>query len=709
MGDHTSMITQGCYGKHVTDISMALNVVDMRGKTRVLLYVSCLVFLMVFVSGCPIPIPPDPGDDGNRLSNLESCSDTDPGDSHFKIRNESGKELVLYTGTSAESAVSRIPNNSAGCYVKLSNVAGNTPIQVLFYDADDIESDLNPSSDNPFYNGGTQVVAPIVTRPITFAIPQSESRINTGTVALSYEGEGNVSVFLVNVISGSCPENLAAFRRTQSFDYITVLSSHIPATNITLPYEEPYRFMFAYWTENDLEITSCAVSSTIHQLTAVEPNGEEIIPPLFMPDYTLTIFNDYTSPVLIKIGSQNIADNEHVIGATTSTVQIGQSRQYIMNTGEYTFTAEFAGTQIEQQRITISHTTYAIWRVSGGGVMYLRDVDVDNDGLIDIRNLDMFNNIRYNLAGTSYVESSGSVGSTFGGPTFPTSDCPTDSDNDGVFLCGYELMRDLDFADDTSYASDTVNSTWCPDTSNSCIGDSSQSGFPGIGPASINFADGFNNDDLFVGFNGFNAIFEGNGNSISNFYSRNTANTNNVNIGLFAFNSGGTIRNIAVVNANVFGGTMFDTIGGLVGNNNSGGTITASYASGSADGGAGDIDSVGGLVGGNSGTITASYASGSADGGPGDFDSVGGLVGGNSGTITASYATGDADGGPGDFDSVGGLLGLNSGTITANYATGDVDGGDGNQDRVGGLVGNNNSGATITASYATGAADRGRW
>ena len=30
------------------------------------------------------------------------------------------------------------------------------------------------------------------------------------------------------------------------------------------------------------------------------------------------------------------------------------------------------------------------------------DVDEDNDGLIEIRNLEMFNNIRYNLAGTSY-------------------------------------------------------------------------------------------------------------------------------------------------------------------------------------------------------------------------------------------------------------------------------------------------------------------
>ena len=283
-----------------------------------MLGISCLIVLLMSVSSCPVPIPdtPDPGDDGNGLSNLETCSYTVLTDSHFKIRNQSGRKLVLYTGTSAESAVSRIPNNSAECYIKLNNVADNTTIQVLFYDADDIESDLNPSSDNPFYNGGTQVVTPTLTRPITFTIPQSESRINTGTVTLNYAGEGNVSVFRVHPVTGACPENLTAFQRTQDFDYVTVLSSSASAQDITLPFEDSYKFMFAYWTVNDREINSCAVSSVTHSLTSVAPDTSETIPP-FMPDLTatgeLTIFNDYTSPVLIKIGSQNIADNENVI------------------------------------------------------------------------------------------------------------------------------------------------------------------------------------------------------------------------------------------------------------------------------------------------------------------------------------------------------------------------------------------------------------
>ena len=323
------------------------------------------------------------------------------------------------------------------------------------------------------------------------------------------------------------------------------------------------------------------------------------------------------------------------------------------------------------------------------------DIDSDDDGLIDIRNLEMFSNIRFNLAGTTYddedADTPGDLGITTGGPTSATTACQTDPDGDTFFLCGYELMGNLDFAQASSYESGTVNATWCPDTSNDCV-NTTGAGFPGIGPATGDTG-------------GFTAIFEGNNNSISNFYSRNTANTNNANIGLFALiNDGGTIRNLAV-EANVFGGTATDRIGGLVGYNNTGGIIVASSATGSADGGAGATDRVGSLVGQNEGTIIASSATGSADGGAGDTDRVGVLAGRNEGTIIASSATGSADGGTGNFDFVGGLVGENLDTITASYATGDADGGDGTGDRVGGLVGDN-AGA-ITASYATGVADGG--
>ena len=292
----------------------------------------------------------------------------------------------------------------------------------------------------------------------------------------------------------------------------------------------------------------------------------------------------------------------------------------------------------------------------GDGVMNSADVDDDNDGLIEIYNLDMFSNIRLNLAGTSY----NSV--TTGGPTSATTNCPIDPDGDMVFLCGYELMTNLDFADESSYVSGSTNwtnKTWrpvdevTPDSSSTDEEPDSavNAGFPGIGAASGNTG-------------GFNAIFEGNGKIISNFYSRNTAGAGYT--GLFrSTDSTAQIRSLGVTNGNVYGGTGGgDNVGVLAGVNR--GSIIASSASGSADGGDGNQDNAGGLVGyNNNGRITASYATGSADGGAGDEDRVGGLVGFNDGgTITASYATGDGD----------------------DATTSDADGGGGNQDDVGGLV-----------------------
>ena len=193
----------------------------------------------------------------------------------------------------------------------------------------------------------------------------------------------------------------------------------------------------------------------------------------------------------------------------------------------------------------------------------------------------MFDNIRLNLAGTSYN------GVTTGGPTSATANCLSDPDDDGVFLCGYELMVNLDFADVSSYASGSTNwtnKTWrpvdeiAPDSSSTDVepDDAVNAGFPGIGAASGNTG-------------GFNAIFEGNGKTISNFYSRNTAGTGYT--GLFrSTDSTAQIRNLGVTDGNVYGGTGDDdNVGVLVGRNR--GSIIASSAShtntgtSSADGG----------------------------------------------------------------------------------------------------------------------------
>ena len=313
------------------------------------------------------------------------------------------------------------------------------------------------------------------------------------------------------------------------------------------------------------------------------------------------------------------------------------------------------------------------------------EYDSNGDRLIEISNLEQLNAVRYDLSdGNGRPDDSDDARAYRA--AFPTSA--------GASVCaracrGYELTRSLDFNSPDSYSAGAVDPEW-------------------------NEGDGWLpiNDNS----SGLNAVFEGNGHTISNLYIHRQ-DTNSV--GLFARVGGsGIIRNAGVVNAEMEGGgdsgilaglnsgTITDSyatgsvsggtdVGGLVGRNGSGGTITASHAAGSVSGNF----NVGGLVGDNSsgGDITASYSTGSVSGGT----HVGGLVGNNrsGGAITASYATGSVSG----IDDVGGLVGENSGAITASYATGSVSGRD---NYVGGLVGDNSGGA-ITASYATGSVSGG--
>ena len=359
----------------------------------------------------------------------------------------------------------------------------------------------------------------------------------------------------------------------------------------------------------------------------------------------------------------------------------------------------------------------------GDGVLDSVDVDDDNDGLIEIHNLDMLFHVHYNLQGQAY-DSTGSgttdtdtatnvagcgttsdKGSFCGAPkTLMGTACPagsTDVDphaTNEAYLCGYELTRDLDFADAASYASGSRNNTWCP-VASTCNGGSTQAGFDGIG-----------NETTTASTGGFAAIFEGNGLSIGRLYMRNTSSTGK-NMGLFRrTESTAVIRNLGLTDANVYGGSGNDQSGILVGHND-GGDITSSYASiGAVNGGGGD-DILGGLVGKNEGStsaIVASYSAVHINGGAG-ADKAGGLVGdiSSSSSIAACYAMGSVTGGA-DNDSLGGLVGTSTGpvTITASYATTSVDGGSGTSDSVGSLVGTTTN-TTIEESYGFGTRVRG--
>jgi len=196
---------------------------------------------------------------------------------------------------------------------------------------------------------------------------------------------------------------------------------------------------------------------------------------------------------------------------------------------------------------------------------------------------------------------------------------------------------------------------------------------------------------------GFDGIFEGLGNTISNL---------TVNIGSYEYaglfgTSSGTIRDIGLVGGAVTGGK---SVGGLAGA--SGGVIAHAYSTATIGGGSNNFYNVGGLVGVNGGTISGSYATGPVTGG----SEVGGLVGANDGTlISGSFATGTvAATAPNDDErddraGVGGLVGRNGPTQAAiqdSYATGALPG---TSNFRGGLVGDNGGeDEPITNSYATG-------
>ena len=357
--------------------------------------------------------------------------------------------------------------------------------------------------------------------------------------------------------------------------------------------------------------------------------------------------------------------------------------------------------------------------LDGDGVINSLDVDVDNNGLIEVASLEQLNWMRYDLEGTSRNDGAGNVDST---------GCPVGGCN------GYELVADLDFDTNGDGLMD-VNDTYY-----SYDGAGTNTGWLPIGLTGARFA----------------ANFDGNGHTIANLYiNRPTA----TNVGLFgALTSSGstyTINNLKIngpltrVTGNNFVGLLVGlaasanvnidnvsvdgyvsangaAVGGVLGyvfssdltlsNCSAAGTLDSSAsASGGLVGRFGqgtiayctstmNVTSTNNIVGGLVGiaeldsTITNSSASGTVTG----VDNVGGLVGSAyKGKITRSHATGAVTGG----NQVGGLIGILNSLVQVDacYATGDVTG----TDAVAGLVGNSNFSAAsstpnnITGSFST--------
>ena len=223
------------------------------------------------------------------------------------------------------------------------------------------------------------------------------------------------------------------------------------------------------------------------------------------------------------------------------------------------------------------------------------DYDVNNNGLIEIRNLAQLNAMRHDLNGNGDATHRDYV------TAFPhrITDAETRMGCPMGNCRGYELMADLTFPASGPY------NPWSP-----------------IGP---DFS------------NSFATTFDGNGHTITGF---------NVDVdgpaGLFGrLAAGGVLREVGIINPTVQTRSSPNSAGGLLGVIATGGQVQRSYSIG------GRITLVdmrtrgGGLVGSNFGDIRASYARTEirTDFSRNDIE-AGGLVGRNRGSITASYAAG---------------------------------------------------------------------
>ena len=357
-------------------------------------------------------------------------------------------------------------------------------------------------------------------------------------------------------------------------------------------------------------------------------------------------------------------------------------------------TAKPSGSVVTLAPLAVGSATVTVTATDAGGsdfaatqtfeVTVRRDYDIDDDGLIEVRELGQLDVVRFDRDGDGNVDPE--PGPFIRNPlprdvaAYETAypDAAANMGCESVNGCiGFELVSDLDF--DTNGSGD-------PDGDDAYWNDGR--GWEPIGqPGGSRYF----RSELYL------ATFDGNGHVISNLF---IDRPDELFIGLFGFIhidsfGGGVVRNVGLRDVDVSG---CEATGSLTGRSYS--RIEASYATGRVSDFSSTSDcgsATGGLVGQNggrssTGIIRNSYASVavSADG-----ISVGGLAGWNGrfGEIHASFATGAVESKSGS----GGLVGVNFGEIGASYATGRSTGGNGG---AGGLVVSNEG--VITSSYATG-------
>ena len=262
------------------------------------------------------------------------------------------------------------------------------------------------------------------------------------------------------------------------------------------------------------------------------------------------------------------------------------------------------------------------------------DYDSDDDGLIEIANLDQLNAVRWDPDGNGnpYAANAADYDAAFP----DRNPYPAGRMGCIAIACfGYELAADLDFDtdNDNSVTSADAYPDWTP-------------------------------------LPAYSAVFNGNGHTVN----RLTISGARTHAGLFAvLNSNGFIRNLGIINPDISSSSTHASVGAIAGR--SYGVITASYASGGSISLNAARSRAGGLVGLNNGRIRAAWSSSPVDSGAHPIANVGGLAGFNGGFITAAYSIGTvaasstSDDRNGYTTNIGGLTGYYSsyGLVTDSY------------------------------------------
>ena len=523
--------------------------------------------------------------------------------------------------------------------------------------------------------GKKVVVASTTATPGIFAVTDLVATPGAGSVILNWNNPDAdiASISISYGITGSGASTTVGASNTGR-------SAIVEQTITGLTNGQSYTFNISLTLQNDdagregeaVSDTATPNVFSVTNLTAI-PNDSSVTLSWINPDadiasisisyYEVTGSGASTTAVASNIGREASVE-ETITGLT--------NEEYYNFTVDLTLADDYAGREGPALSIIVAIGP----DLDGDELPDFADNDIDGDGLIEIATAAQLDQIRYNLLGSSLNTSDGVAGDASGCGGQP-----------GISECnGYELTQNISL---DGYNSDN----WIP----------------------IGICRGVRTCNSESSF--FDAIFDGNGWTISNLTITNPAALYNNATGLFgAISPDSILRNIHLRSANISGGgtnvgllagsaagakisnssvegevtARGGQVGGLVGIGDRA-TITLSYAKFSSV--RGDVN-VGGLVGfGEDATITSSYATGGSVSGRGE---VGGLVGrGDSAEIMSSYAEVGAV--SGSFNYAGGMIGLGQGvTITSSYAkVGAVSG----SRNLGGLVGGGQS-ATITSSYA---------